>query len=212
MKKVSMLLALLAFTITLRAQNVNVRAQSIKIGTQQWMSKNLEVYFYRNGDTIPMVTDGTAWAALTTGAWCYYNNNAFEGIIKYGILYNWYAINDPRGLAPQGWHIPTDAEWTTLETTLGGSRVAGGKMKEAELYWHSPNTGATNNSGFTGLPGGHRSSDGAFYGVGNYGSWWSATESNTSTAWNRTLFYSDSLFYRNPNNKRFGFSVRCLRD
>ena len=98
---------------------------TIEIGTQKWMSKNLDVAFYRNGDVIPQVTDPTAWAALLTGAWCYYNNDSTQGN-KYGKLYNWYAVNDPRSLAPQGWHVPSDAEWTILETTLGGSPVAGG--------------------------------------------------------------------------------------
>ncbi|MEI7472110.1 MAG: fibrobacter succinogenes major paralogous domain-containing protein [Chitinophagaceae bacterium] len=98
---------------------------TIEIGTQKWMSKNLDVAFYRNGDVIPQVTDPTAWAALLTGAWCYYNNDSTQGN-KYGKLYNWYAVNDPRSLAPQGWHVPSDAEWTILETTLGGSSVAGG--------------------------------------------------------------------------------------
>ncbi|MBK8080215.1 MAG: fibrobacter succinogenes major paralogous domain-containing protein [Saprospiraceae bacterium] len=120
---------------------------TIQIGTQKWMSKNLDVAFYRNGDPIPQVTSPTAWAVLSTGAWCYYNNDPIQGN-KYGKLYNWYAVNDPRGLAPQGWHIPSDAEWTTLEITLGGVSVAGGKMKEAgTLNWVSPNTGADNSSG-----------------------------------------------------------------
>jgi hypothetical protein len=100
---------------------------TIVIGTQQWMAKNLDVAFYRNGDPIPQVTDATSWAALTTGAWCYYYNDPIQGT-KYGKLYNWYAVNDLRGLAPQGWHIPNEAELFTLETTLGGSLLAGGKM------------------------------------------------------------------------------------
>ena len=186
---------------------------TIVIGTQQWMSKNLEVAFYRNGDPIPQVTDATAWAALTTGAWCYYNNDSTQGT-KYGKLYNWYAVNDPRGLAPAGWHIPSDAEWTTLETTLGGSSVAGGKMKEAgTLNWISPNTGGNNNSGWAGLPGGYRNGyDGTFYDVGLFGFWWSSTEFNTAFAWARYLFYNLGTINRANYNKLYGFSVRCLRD
>ena len=185
---------------------------TIQIGTQKWMSKNLDVAFYRNGDPIPQVTDATAWAALTTGAWCYYNNDPTQGN-KYGKLYNWYAVNDPRGLAPQGWHVPSDAEWTTLETTLGGSSVAGGKMKEAgTLNWTSPNTSATNESGFAGLPGGYRGSGGTFGGIGGSGYWWSSTETNAHYAWTRYLFYSLGDVYRTTSNKVEGFSVRCLRD
>ena len=142
---------------------------SVLIGTQQWMQQNLEVVTYRDGTVIPQVTDATAWAGLTTGAWCYYGNDPSSG---YGKLYNWYAVNDPRGLAPQGWHIPTDAEWTTLSTLLGGTSVAGGKMKTTGITrWNSPNTSATNESGFAGLPGGYRNGSGTFYSVGAFGYW-----------------------------------------
>ena len=185
---------------------------TIVIGTQQWMSKNLDVAFYRNGDPIPQVTDPTAWAALTTGAWCNYNNDSTQGN-KYGKLYNWYAVNDPRGLAPQGWHIPSDAEWTTLETSLGGTSVAGGKMKEAgTLNWTSPNTQGNNNSGFAGLPGGYRYNDGSFLNVGGNGYWWSSTEFNTPLAWYRILYYNNGSINRVNYTKLYGFSVRCIRD
>lgn len=176
------------------------------------MNKNLDVAFYRNGDPIPQVTNATAWAALGTGAWCYYNNDSILGA-KYGKLYNWYAVNDPRGLAPQGWHIPSDAEWTTLETTLGGSSVAGGKMKEAgTLNWLSPNTAGNNNSGFAGLPGGYRYDNGPFLDVGNYGFWWSSTENGPTSAWARYLGYGFGNVNRATNFKPGGLSVRCLRD
>jgi uncharacterized protein (TIGR02145 family) len=185
---------------------------AIVIGTQQWMSKNLEAAFYRNGDPIPQVANVTAWAALTTGAWCYYNNDSTLGN-KYGKLYNWYAVNDPRGLAPQGWHIPSDAEWTTLSTTLGGDAVSGGKMKEAgTLNWTSPNTGGNNNSGFTGLPGGYRSSNGSFASSLNTGWWWTATESAPPQVSYRFLDNLGSLLSSSTSNKQFGFSVRCIRD
>ncbi len=185
---------------------------TIQIGTQKWMNKNLEVAFYRNGDSIPEVTDANAWAALTTGAWCYYNNDPANGAI-YGKLYNWYAVTDPRGLAPAGWHIPTDAEWTTLTTTLGGENVAGCKMKTpGTANWTTPNTGATNRSGFTGLPGGFCTSSGEFLSVGNVGFWWSATEHNNTHAWYRSLFSNDINIVRNIGNKEIGWSVRCVRD
>jgi uncharacterized protein (TIGR02145 family) len=189
-----------------------VALPTIVIGTQQWMEKNLEVVTYRNGNIIPQVTDPTAWAALTTGAWCYYNNDPLNGAI-YGKLYNWYAVNDPRGLAPTGWHVPTDAEWTTLSNTLGGDAVAGGKMKTTgTTIWSAPNTDATNESGFAGLPGGYRASYGTFFNVGNYGYWWSSTELSTTTAWYRYLFYGFGFIFRTSNYKEAGFSVRCLRD
>jgi uncharacterized protein (TIGR02145 family) len=150
--------------------------------------------------------------ALTTGAWCYYNNDSTQGT-KYDKLYNWYAVNDPRGLAPEGWHIPTDAEWTTLETSLGGSSVAGGKMKEAgTLNWTSPNTGGNNNSGWAGLPGGYCDSIGVFNIVGNGGVWWSSTEHVTTFAWFRVLLFDVGNLNRFDSVKPDGFSVRCLRD
>ena len=183
----------------------------VTIGTQVWATINLDVVTYRNGDIIPQVTDAAAWAGLTTGAWCYYNNDAANGAI-YGKLYNWYAVNDTRGLAPTGWHVPTDAEWTTLTTTLGGESVAGGKLKSVgATRWTTPNTSATNESGFSGLPGGYRSNSGAFYAIGTSGNWWSFTEYNTN-AWSRTLNYSDGIVNRYGKFKTCGFSVRCLRD
>jgi len=191
---------------------------TIVIGTQQWMRENLDVLTYRNGDTIPQVTDPAAWGALTTGAWCYYDNDPANGAI-YGKLYNWYAVNDPRGLAPQGWHIPTDEEWTTLSTKLGGEDVAGGKMKSTgTTLWSNPNTGATNSSGFAGLPGGFRFMSGPFTNVGDGGIWWSATEGSTARYWNRTLSYFFGSLGRTNGSagdggaKTLGCSVRCLRD
>ena len=185
---------------------------TIVIGTQQWMEKNLEVVTYRNGDIIPQVTDATAWAGLTTGAWCYYNNDVANGAI-FGKLYNWYAVNDTRGLAPTGWHIPTDAEWTILTDKLGGASVAGGKMKSVgTTRWTTSDTSETNESGFTGLPGGYRYYSGTFNGVGNYGFWWSSTQFGTTSAWLRYLYFYNGTAYRDYNDKKFGFSVRCLRD
>lgn len=186
---------------------------SVTIGTQCWMQANLNVSKYRNGDPIPQVQDPTAWAALTTGAWCYYENNTANGTV-YGKLYNWYAVNDPRGLAPVGYHVPSDGEWTTLTTFLGGQSVAGGKMKSTTL-WDSPNTGATNSSGFTGLPGGWRFYFGVFLEIGGVGLWWSSTEYSTTKAWGCIVVNNDSYAGRSAdgaNDKKAGFSVRCLRD
>jgi len=191
---------------------ITISSDYVTIGTQIWTNKNLDVTTYRNGDVIAQITNTTDWANATAGAWCYYNNDPANGAI-YGKLYNWYAVNDPRGLAPQGWHIPTDAEWTTLGTLLGGDAAAGGKMKTTgTTRWTTPNTSATNESGFAGLPGGYRINDGPFGYVGRYGSWWSATEGSSADAWNRGLYYSDGNLYRGYDTKRYGFSVRCLRD
>jgi len=188
----------------------NYLIQTTLVGTQRWMKENLNVATYRNGDIIPQVTDPTAWAALTTGAWCYYNNDAANGAI-YGKLYNWYAVNDSRGLSPLGWHLPTDAEWTTLGSSLGGDNVAGGKMKSTgTTYWTSPNTDATNSSGFSGLPGGYGGE--SFGSFGSYGSFWSASESDVSNAWRRDLGFNYSFLYRATANKKGGISVRCVKD
>jgi uncharacterized protein (TIGR02145 family) len=187
--------------------------ESITIGSQVWMKKNLNVDHYRNGDEIPQVTDTTEWANLTTGAWCYYNNSLDSGKI-YGKLYNWYAVNDPRGLAPAGWHVPSYAELIVLRDYLGGEGVAGGKMKETgTTHWKSPNNGATNSSGFTGLPGSLRYNNGYFISdFGNYGNWWSSTEYNMDFAWCLTLSCRLGNATIRSVNERSGFSLRCLKD
>ena len=197
---------------------------NVTIGTQIWTSKNLDVATYSDGTVIPQVTDPTAWANLTTGAWCYYNNDPANGAV-YGKLYNWYAaagiydaasLGNPtlrKNLAPTGWHVPSYAEWTTLTDFLGGASVAGGKMKATGTsLWKSPNTDATNSSGFSGLPGGFRSGDGTFKFFGDYGFWWSSSENDTTYAWVRNLNYFDGIAERGVNPKKVGKSVRCLRD
>ena len=197
---------------------------NVTICTQTWATKNLDGTTYSDGTVIPQVTDPTAWANLTTGAWCYYNNDPANGAV-YGKLYNWYAaagiydaasLANPalrKKLAPTGWHVPTDAEWTTLTTCLGGETIAGGKMKETgTAHWQSPNQDATNSSGFTGLPGGIRNNDGIFHNIGYYGNWWSSSESYTTSAWYRYLNCNIGDAVREYFDKRNGFSVRCLRD
>jgi uncharacterized protein (TIGR02145 family) len=195
---------------------------SVAIGTQIWSTTNLDVTTYRDGTPIPQVTDPTQWQNLTTGAWCYYNNDPANGII-YGKLYNWYAVagihdNDPstpnKILAPTGWHVPSDTEWSTLTTFLGGNTVAGGKMKSiGTSLWQSPNTAATNSSGFTGFPGGYRSNDGIFNDFMINGNWWSSSEGNIpNISWTRYLHYNDSFAGFVTFNKIGGFSVRLVKD
>jgi uncharacterized protein (TIGR02145 family) len=195
------------FTTTTNIANL----PSVTIGTQIWSSRNLDVATYRNGDPIPQVTDPIAWSNMTTGAWCWYNNDSANYAAIYGRLYNWYAVNDPRGLAPQGWHVPTDAEWVILTDFLGGESVAGGAMKSTST-WISPNTGATNSSGFSGLSGGYRNYGGSFYGVGYYAYWWSASVYDTPFAWSRVLYYDDRNVNKFNNIMASGFSVRVVRD
>ena len=194
-------------------QNCNGRTSysSVTIGSQVWMVENLDVCTYRNGDPIPQVTDLNEWKNTTSGAWCYYNNDPATGEI-YGKLYNWYAINDPRGIAPTGWHIPSDEEWTNLTDFLGGSGVAGGKMKESGLsHWNNPNSGATNLSGFTALPGGFRGISGSFTNISLHSYFWSSTKKNND-AWNRDLSYGDAGVVRDLKDLFIGHSVRCIKD
>jgi uncharacterized protein (TIGR02145 family) len=200
----------IAFPTCVYIKAVNVPyVPIVKIGSQCWMQKNLDVSKYRNGDTIPEVTDPTEWANLTTGAWCYYENDTANGPV-YGKLYNWYAVNDPRGLAPIDWHIPSDAEWTKLTDFLGGEDIAGVKMK-VMTGW-STNIDATNSSGFTGIPGGNREYTGPFENVGYNGGWWSATEYNDKNAYYRGLYHNGGTLHQNIPNKIYGYSVRCLLD
>ena len=185
----------------------SVAETEASIGKQVWTTKNLDVTTYRNGDVIPQVQDANAWEKLTTGAWCYFENNTANGT-TYGKLYNWFAVNDTRGLAPKGYHMPTDAEWTILTDNLG--EEAGTKMKSTSGWDNNGN--GTNTSGFAGLPGGYRNDDGYFDLVGASGFWWSSSEDGTSYAWSRGLVSEDGNVYRDDDNMRTGFSVRCLRD
>jgi uncharacterized protein (TIGR02145 family) len=183
----------------------------IKIANKHWISKNLDVTRYRNGDPIPQVQDSAAWSNLTTGAWCYYENQTANGTV-YGKLYNWYAMNDPRGIAPEGWHVPTDAEWTVMIDSLGGAAVAGGKLKAVTL-WNSPNVGATNSSGFNALPGGLRYPFLQFNHKGQWGLWWSSTPSQMSPDLGHFVRLSDEsqeVFGPNPFEKQYGYSIRLI--
>ena len=194
---------------------------SVTIGTQIWTNKNLDVATYRDGTPIPQVTDPDEWASLNTGAWCYYNNDPANGEV-YGKLYNWYAVKDPRGLAPVGYHIASEMEWDTLinfldpnaSTLIIQSNTAGGKMKETgTLHWNTPNTNANNISGFTGLPGGYRDAPNrAFYAIGTNGYWWSSSETSIGSAGFRTLSYLVDRASKNGSDETVGFSVRLIKD
>jgi uncharacterized protein (TIGR02145 family) len=187
---------------------------TVTIGTQVWMKENLKVTKYRNGDaigtTIPATLD-ISGEASPKYQWAYDGNES--NVATYGRLYTWYAATDSRGLCPTGWHLPTDAEWTTLTDYLGGASVAGGKMKEAgTAHWNSPNTGADNSSGFTALPGGYRNFWGTFSSIGGVGNWWSATLFDATNAWGLWLDYTYADAFRFGYYDYYGFSVRCVRD
>jgi uncharacterized protein (TIGR02145 family) len=197
--------------------------QIVTIGTQVWMAENLKVTHYRNGDTIPNVIDNSAWYSLNTGAYCEYENN-IGNATTYGRLYNWYAANDTRNIAPAGWHVPSDDEWKQMEMFLGMSQAQadsisfrgnneGGKLKETgTAHWRNTNVGATNESGFTALPGGYRSSGGDFHMLNDYALFWTKTIYSTYFAWSRGLYYSYATVIRGNSNNQYGFSVRCVKD
>ncbi len=201
---------------------------TVKIGTQTWMVENLKTTKYNDGTAIPLVTDNTAWAALSTSAYCWYNNDATTYKNTYGALYNWYAVNTAK-LAPTGWHVPTDIEWTTLanyliangynyDGTTTGNKIA--KSLAATTDWLADTGTGTigndltknNSSGFTALPGGFRGSIAAFYGIGGNGFWWSSTEYSTTGAWDRSLGYGGGALGRVDFAKSYGLSVRCIKD
>ena len=171
--------------IKFQVKVISNEIETVTIGNQVWMAKNLDVFTYRNGDIIPEVKDPDEWKNLTTGAWCYYNNDPKNDKV-YGKLYNWYAVNDPRGLAPEGFHVPAEFELNMV-------------------------TDFKNINGFAGLPGGFRGTS-KFVKIGTNGAWWSSTEVTTSNAFNRDLMYDSGNIYSFDNNKIVGFSVRCIKD
>jgi uncharacterized protein (TIGR02145 family) len=187
---------------------------SVTIGTQVWMVENLKTTKYSNGDLIGTTTPSTldiAAEATPKYQWAYDGNES--NVATYGRLYTWYAVSDNHNICPTGWHVPTDAEWTTLTTSLGGEDVASGSLKEAGAsHWITPNEGATNSSGFTALPSGIRDSNGTYYFVGYHGYWWSSTENSTTDAFSRLMSCYYSNVFRYDIYKLYGFSVRCLRD
>jgi uncharacterized protein (TIGR02145 family) len=197
------------FLCTLSAQTMY---KTVKIQKLEWMVENLNVSFFRNGDPIPEARTDEQWSEAGkegTPAWCYYENNS-EIDNKYGKLYNWYAVNDPRQLAPIGWHVSSDPEWRQTTDFLGGEDAAGTKMKSS-TEWDRDGNG-TNESSFTGLPGGCRDLNGKFSSKGIIGFWWSSTEYDKELAWYRCIDISPYYVYRTNYYKQNGLSVRCIRD
>lgn len=212
--------------------------QTIKIGRQWWMAENLKTLRYHNGDPIPYIESSTKWKNTQSGGYTIYPPDGYtiiwpepdpnskvrgidsydEMVSLYGILYNWYAVDDPRGLCPEGWHVPTEDEWSELENYLGGRVAAQGLMKSTRTVpdshprWERTNEGATNESGFSGFPGGYRYSDGKFASLGFVGSWWSSIEYRRNWAYFRDLsrrIGEEHRYYYDYKNS--GFSVRCIR-
>jgi uncharacterized protein (TIGR02145 family) len=187
--------------------------KTVKIGTQEWMAENLRTTKYLNGDLIGTTNPASLDISAESNPKYQWPAGGVESNAgTYGRLYTWYAVTDSRNICPAGWHVPTDAEWTILTTYLGGEFVAGGKLKETgTTHWQNPNTGATNESGFTALPGGDREIGGGFYVIGSIGLWCSATEFNTDDAWYRGLDFLTFNVQSFSKNKKTGFSVRCIK-
>jgi uncharacterized protein (TIGR02145 family) len=183
---------------------------TISIGKQIWTVENLKTTKYNDGTGIPLVSNESSWANLPSPAYCWYDNNIVGYKDIYGALYNWYTVNTGK-LCPIGWHVPSDTEWTTLTNYLGAD--AGGKLKETgTAHWNSPNTGATNESGFTALPASQRYADGIFYNIGTNSYWWSSTVQNVSNAYNRRINYASSIVYVEYGLRSNGYSIRCIKD
>jgi len=182
--------------------------KTIKIGTQWWMAENLRATEFNNGSIIPLIVDNSSWSNATSSAYCNYTTNA--DISTYGNLYNWYTVNTEQ-ICPEGWHVPSDVEWSTLISFLGGDAIAGGKMKETgTIHWTTPNSGATNESGFTALPGGYRLP--SITQIGNYACWWSSTGFDGTTAKVYSTNYNNTFLNVNSNPKSSGASIRCIRN
>jgi uncharacterized protein (TIGR02145 family) len=238
--KQTLLKKLTLFIILLLVSIPNAYTQTITIGEQVWTSENLNVSKFRNGDPIPYAKSDEEWKKAAENrqpAWCYFDNESGSGK-KYGKLYNWYAVNDTRGIAPAGYHIPTDTEWTTLIMYLGGENIAGTKLKSKILWAKKGSKGKAKNkknlnkSGFSGLPGGKRYLDGEFFGqpswfescgdcaLGSYlkigdpeiGCWWSSSIKKNNEAWSFTMYYEKSTVEKYGYEMGSGFSVRCIKD
>jgi uncharacterized protein (TIGR02145 family) len=182
------------------------------IGSQVWMTENLRSTRFSDSTAIALVDNSTTWGNQVNPGYCWYNDDEMANKNRFGALYNWYAVSSGR-LCPTGWHVPSDAEWTTLSTFLGGEPVAGGKLKElGVLNWKVPNALATNLFGFTALPGGYRTNTGIYSNIGNYGNWWSTTTALTNVAYYRYMYYGNGAMTKSFINLKYGLSVRCLKN
>lgn len=190
-----------------------IHYNSVIINNQEWMQENLNVSHYRNGDEIPQITDLTEWSNTTTGAWCYYTDSLFFGTI-YGKLYNWQAITDPRGLAPEGWIIPGEADWDVLSSSFGGDSVAGNALKTSNYWMNSAGNGGTNSSGFGALPSGIRAYEGSYNASGQVCYFWTKDNFPNLNHITRFLIYDSSLFWETPLDytENNGCAVRCLKN
>jgi uncharacterized protein (TIGR02145 family) len=185
---------------------------AVSIGNQVWMAENLKVTKYNDGTAIPYVNDTDDLVSLTTGAFTWFNDD--EGAFKetYGALYNWHVVSSGK-LCPAGWHVPSDAEWTTLINFLGGEGVAGGELKAiGTSHWNAPNTGATNNSGFTALPAGYLFDNGNYNSLGNVTHWWTATASDADAAWDRYVHFQNPTATKGNYSKQVFYSCRCVKN
>lgn len=214
MKKLILLFSgFVAFCINSNAQTIsdfdgNIY-DTVIIGSQIWMKQNLKTTHYNNGIPIPQVTDAGTWMSLSAGARCYYENDSATYHPVYGALYNWYVVNN--NICPVGWHVPLEEEWLIAENVLGGSEVAGGKMKEAGTsHWEAPNTDATNSSRFTALPGGFRNANATYQFLTENGLWWTSTPVNENSAAALYFWNQFGEVKHNPANKNYGFSIRCI--
>jgi uncharacterized protein (TIGR02145 family) len=187
--------------------------KTVTIGTQVWMAENLKTTKYVNGDligTTPVPT--TSISAESTPKYQWPSSGNENDVATYGRLYTWYAVTDTRNICPDGWHVPVNVEFTTLMTYLGGDTIAGSKLKETgTTHWAEPNTGATNSTGFTALPGGYRGYEGTYNFTGYTGYFWSTTEYDANNGWFRGLYYNGSYDHNLTNNKMAGFAVRCIK-
>ncbi len=196
--------------------------KTVQIGNQLWMAENLRTTKFSNGKPIPKTNDKANWKGLMSGGVCFYDDQSANGK-TYGALYNWHAVRAQK-LCPTGWHVPSDGEWDTLAIALGGTKIGathreeielldiGGKLKADTTLWQNPNTGATNETGFSALPGGYRTSGGAYDLKGSFGYWWSSSISNSYGSFCRFMNYNTSSFYKINLSKTYGFSVRCIKD
>ena len=184
---------------------------TVSIYDKLWIVENLKTTRYNDGTTIPLVTDNAAWSTLATPGYCYYNNDDITYKSTYGGLYNWFAVSTGK-LCPIDWHVPSDAEWTAFTDFMAGEIVAGGRLKEiGTAHWLNPNTGATNENGFTALPGGSRDNNGNFNNIGQDGNWWSSSENDANSSWYRNMNFNVSSIDRNYYSKANGLSVRCIK-